>query len=194
MTEEVKTKEKKPRIEVKEISTPEELATLLEEAGDKLVVVDFFADWCGPCKIISPRVTDLANAHDDVIFIKVNVDECDEIVKRYGISSIPTFLFIKAGEKLDSLIGANYELLTKKVKRSKSWLALRERGDRKKDVAAAAGDPRGPPQSITPRVPHATRNDAAGSARAEGSTTGSGPAPLHVRTHRARRSPADVAN
>ncbi|XP_049764337.1 thioredoxin-2-like [Schistocerca cancellata] len=120
MTEEVKTKEKKPRIEVKEISTPEELATLLEEAGDKLVVVDFFADWCGPCKIMSPRVTELANAHDDVIFIKVNIDECDEIVKRYGISSIPTFVFIKGGEKLDSLIGANYELLTNKVVKLKT--------------------------------------------------------------------------
>ncbi|XP_047002175.1 thioredoxin-like [Schistocerca americana] len=119
MSEAGKSDSKRSHVQVTEISNEEELATVLEDAGDKLVVIDFFADWCFPCKLISPFVLDLARTHTDVIFVKVDIDESDEIVERYEIRSIPAFVFIKSGRKLDSITGANYDLLTKKVAQHK---------------------------------------------------------------------------
>jgi len=79
----------------------------LKEAANKLVVVDFFATWCGPCKIIGPKVDVLAGQFTDVIFLKVDVDECEEIASRYNISCMPTFLFFKSGERVADFSGAN---------------------------------------------------------------------------------------
>jgi len=72
-----------------------------------LVVVDFWADWCGPCKIISPIIETLAKEHASrTIFLKVNVDECPSTASRFGIMSIPTIMFFKEGKVLDNLVGA----------------------------------------------------------------------------------------
>ncbi|MDR1737830.1 MAG: thioredoxin [Candidatus Symbiothrix sp.] len=76
-------------------------------AGDKPVVVDFWAEWCGPCKMISPIVDELAGEYADRVVIgKVNVDENDGLPVEYGIRSIPTLLFFKNGELVDKHIGA----------------------------------------------------------------------------------------
>lgn len=63
--------------------------------GDKTAIVDFYADWCGPCRVLGPRLEKVVAEHNgDIILYKVNVDNCKELAARFGINSIPTLLFI----------------------------------------------------------------------------------------------------
>ena len=79
--------------------------TLKQHAG--LMRVDFWAEWCGPCKAIAPVLEDLAReSAGRVTLAKVNVDENHGLAGRYGIRSIPTILFVKAGKVVDQVIGA----------------------------------------------------------------------------------------
>lgn len=74
--------------------------------SDKLVVVDFWATWCGPCRAIGPVVEELAQEYDgDVVVGKINVDEEGELSERYRVMSIPTIMLFKNGEVVDKLIG-----------------------------------------------------------------------------------------
>ena len=76
-------------------------------AGDKPVMVDFWAVWCGPCRMLSPTVDELAETYAEKIdVVKCNVDDCQEIAMEYGIRSIPTLLFFKNGEVVDRSVGA----------------------------------------------------------------------------------------
>ena len=76
--------------------------------NEKLTMVDFWAPWCGPCKIIGPIVDELANEYGDkAIIAKLNVDDNTEIAAQLGIRNIPTILFFKNGEVVDKLVGAN---------------------------------------------------------------------------------------
>ena len=76
-------------------------------ADSKLVIVDFWATWCGPCRMISPILDELEEEMADKIsVVKVNVDDADEIAAQYRIMSIPTLLFIKNGQIVDKTVGA----------------------------------------------------------------------------------------
>lgn len=73
---------------------------------DKLVVLDFWAEWCGPCRMIGPIIEELHAENEDVVVGKVNVDENSESSLKYGVRNIPTILFIKNGEVVDKIVGA----------------------------------------------------------------------------------------
>ena len=73
----------------------------------KLVIVDFWATWCGPCRMLSPILDEVEEEiADQISVVKVNVDDADELAARYRIMSIPTLLFFKNGELVDKTVGA----------------------------------------------------------------------------------------
>ena len=75
--------------------------------SDTLVMVDFWAAWCGPCRIIAPTVEELAGEYAGRLKVaKLNTDENPDVASRYKIMGIPTLLFFKKGEKLDQIVGA----------------------------------------------------------------------------------------
>jgi thioredoxin 1 len=73
------------------------------------------ATWCGPCKAIAPLFQELSEAMPDVVFLKVDVDENPETAAKYSVSAMPTFLFIKGGEIVDRLMGANPDRLREMI-------------------------------------------------------------------------------
>ena len=81
--------------------------TFDETIKEGVTMVDFFADWCGPCRMIAPVVEELAEEYEGKANIcKVNTDEEQDIAVKYGIRSIPTVMFFKDGEVVDQMIGA----------------------------------------------------------------------------------------
>ena len=90
----------------------DDLKTRLTEAGDKLVVIDFMATWCGPCKMIGPKLDEMANEMADaIVVLKVDVDECEDIATEYNINAMPTFVFVKGTKKIEEFSGANVDKL-----------------------------------------------------------------------------------
>lgn len=75
------------------------------EISNGTVVVDFYADWCGPCQMLSPLIEEISNERSGAKFIKVNVDEHKELAKRYGIMSIPTIIVFKDGLQIKTNVG-----------------------------------------------------------------------------------------
>ena len=85
--------------------TKENFASL--KTGNQPLVVDFWATWCGPCRMVAPIIDELAKQYDGKIVVgKCDVEDNEELAAEYGIRNIPTILFIKNGEVVDKLIGA----------------------------------------------------------------------------------------
>lgn len=70
------------------------------------VLIDFYADWCGPCKILSPIVEEVSSQYEDVKFVKIDIDSNQDIANDYMITSIPTLVYIKNGEEQNRVLGA----------------------------------------------------------------------------------------
>eukprot|EP00064_Thunnus_orientalis_P018411 superscaffoldBa00004239_g18510 len=107
---------------VKEVKDLDEFRLLLKEAGTKLVVVDFTATWCGPCRMIGPEFVKLSEKpeNSNVVFLKVDVDKAPDVSSSCGIKCMPTFHFYKNGEKVYEFSGADLQTLTKKVEELRS--------------------------------------------------------------------------
>ncbi|XP_057777085.1 thioredoxin H2-like [Salvia miltiorrhiza] len=83
----------------------------------KLIVVDFTASWCGPCKQILPAINEFAEKYADVDFIKIDVDELDDVAEEYGVQAMPTFILIKKGKQVDKIVGAKKDDLQNKIEK-----------------------------------------------------------------------------
>nr|XP_033811556.1 thioredoxin H-type-like isoform X2 [Geotrypetes seraphini]XP_033811649.1 thioredoxin H-type-like isoform X2 [Geotrypetes seraphini]XP_033811736.1 thioredoxin H-type-like isoform X2 [Geotrypetes seraphini] len=98
------------------IESKEQFDEAMLEAGDKLVVIDFTASWCGPCQMIAPYFEVLSQRHNArVAFMKVDVDEVPDIADEYDIVAMPTFVFLKNGEKVDEFCGDCPDTLAAKI-------------------------------------------------------------------------------
>jgi len=95
---------------VKEVVELDDFKALIADAAkeNKLLIVDFHAQWCGPCKMIAPKIVAMAEEmKDKCVFAKVDVDEAPEISEEYEIQAMPTFLIFANGMKVGSMAGAN---------------------------------------------------------------------------------------
>ncbi|KAI0240864.1 Thioredoxin-2 [Lamellibrachia satsuma] len=75
----------------------------LAKAGDKAIIIDFFATWCGPCQVIAPAFESLSLKYTNIITLKVDVDEADDVATEYQITTLPTFIVIKNNVVVDKL-------------------------------------------------------------------------------------------
>ena len=79
------------------------------KASEKPVLIDFYADWCGPCRMVAPIVNKIADEHSEYVIGKVNVDEEGELAKEFGVMSIPTLVVLKGGQLVNKAIGSKNE-------------------------------------------------------------------------------------
>lgn len=84
------------------IESDEQFADLVNNSG--FVVVDFFANWCGPCKVLTPKLEELSLKYKNVVFVKVDVDDFEEIARLHKIEAMPTLHFYKSGVMLETKV------------------------------------------------------------------------------------------
>jgi len=102
---------------VKQIANLTALQAEFDAAGGKAVLIDFFATWCGPCKVIAPKLEAFSVAYPNVVILKVDVDDADDVALKYSISAMPTFKVFKNGLEVDSLLGADEGKLEAMIKK-----------------------------------------------------------------------------
>ena len=96
---------------VKEISSEEQYRDILRNSGNKLVIVDYFATWCGPCMAAAPQFANLSNKYANVVFVKVDTDKNRSIASNAGVKALPTFMLYKNNVKLTEFSGADMQKL-----------------------------------------------------------------------------------
>ncbi|CAI9278380.1 unnamed protein product [Lactuca saligna] len=85
--------------------------------SNKLMVIDFSAAWCGPCKFIEPAVHDLAVEFSDVEFIKIDVDELPDVAKDFEVQAMPTFVLVKKGKERERIVGVKKDELQRMIEK-----------------------------------------------------------------------------
>ncbi|KAJ0469514.1 putative monodehydroascorbate reductase (NADH) [Helianthus annuus] len=81
----------------------------------KLMVVDFSASWCGPCKMLEPFIRSLSSKYPEIDFIKIDVDELQDVAQQFGVQAMPTLVLLKQGKEVERVIGAKKDELEKKI-------------------------------------------------------------------------------
>lgn len=107
---------------VVEVASTSEMDSVLQAAGDSLVVVDYSTTWCGPCKVIAPQYEEMSERYTDVVFVKVMGDatpETGELMKREGIRAVPAFHFWKTGKRVLDFTGAKATAIEEGIKEHK---------------------------------------------------------------------------
>lgn len=102
---------------IKQLQSDTDLSTELANAGSKLVVVDFFATWCGPCRAIAPALADLSIKYSMAVFLSVDVDQLQDTARREGVTAMPTFNLYRQKTKVDYQKGADPTALEEKIKK-----------------------------------------------------------------------------
>lgn len=89
----------------------------------KLMLIDFTASWCGPCKSMQPVVDAMASKFTDVDFVKIDVDELSDVAQEFGVQAMPTFVLVKKGKEVDRIVGAKKDELERKVQKHRALMA-----------------------------------------------------------------------
>ncbi|GJJ68174.1 thioredoxin 1 [Entomortierella parvispora] len=125
---------------VKTITSQSDYQSILSDGGaTKLVVVDFTAAWCGPCQTIKPVFEKLSNQYRHVTFVKVDVDEFQEVAAVAGVTAMPTFQFFKASKKIAEMKGANPTQLEALIKQHQGPVEDAEGGSSSSSAGLVAG-------------------------------------------------------
>lgn len=96
---------------MREIKDIEEFNNIVD--NEDRILVDFYAPWCGPCKMITPQLEKINQENDDFDIIKVNIDEFPQLAREFSVTSVPTFTLFRKGEIKDTFTGANLDLINK---------------------------------------------------------------------------------
>ncbi|KZT08535.1 thioredoxin-domain-containing protein [Laetiporus sulphureus 93-53] len=102
------------------LTSVSQLNNILSESTDKLSVIDFHATWCGPCHMIAPVFEALSKQYRNVNFLKCDVDAAKDIARTYGVSAMPTFIFLQGSTKVDQIRGADKAGLEQALRRHSS--------------------------------------------------------------------------
>lgn len=104
---------------IRQLQEEEEIQNILESAGNKLTVIEFWAPWCISCKKILPFVQELSAKYENVLFVRVNIDDFPEIASNYGVSRVPSLVFIKNKEVIDLIEDGNKQNITEAIEINK---------------------------------------------------------------------------
>ncbi|KFK40858.1 hypothetical protein AALP_AA2G050700 [Arabis alpina] len=87
------------------------------KGSKELLVIDFTAAWCGPCKAMEPRVKEIVSRYPEVVFARVDVDRLMDVAETYKANTLPAFVFVKRGEEVDRVVGAKPDELVNKIEK-----------------------------------------------------------------------------
>ena len=104
-------------MKIKELIDKDSFDAALEDAGDSLIVIDFFATWCGPCKRLTPQLVALAEKYPKAHFYKINVEENKPVAAIYKVTAMPMLVFIKEKITMKKVVGADIDSITAAVKK-----------------------------------------------------------------------------
>ena len=99
----IKNEEEENKMEILKVTSENFESEVLQ--SDKPVLIDFYADWCGPCKMLSPIVDEVAEENTDIKVVKINVDNAQDLAMKYQVMSIPTLVVIKDGKEVNRSVG-----------------------------------------------------------------------------------------
>lgn len=104
-----------------QIENKVDLQSRIDKGGKDLIILEFYAPWCGSCKMVESKVSDLAKEHATVPFLQINVDEIEELAEEYEVTAMPTFIFIKNKEVLATFAGTKLDKVIEAIVKFKQW-------------------------------------------------------------------------